>query len=242
MTQQYEQYPFAKLLFLHLFPGAIILAIFITLAYLMQSSAMPAVFWLYIAIPIGMIPTELGYLLYQGKRQNGQFSLKGVLAYQNPLSWKQYLWMVPVTFLSMLLLLTIAGMGDSWIYTNVFGWVPSWANVELLDAADASKPVLLVVVYLFNGLLGPTIEELYFRGYLLPRMSSYGRWADILHTFLFALYHFWSPWRLVQRTIGVLPLAIAAKRGNLNIAIVTHILLNTIGFTLTILGLLAATS
>ncbi|MDX1416759.1 MAG: CPBP family intramembrane glutamic endopeptidase [Candidatus Promineifilaceae bacterium] len=242
MAQQYEQLPFSKLLFLHLFPGAAIAFVFIILAYSMQSSEMPAVFWFFVAIPMGMIPTELGYLLYKGRKRNGHFSLHGILAYQNPLSWKQYLWTVPVTFLSMLILLTLAGTADSWFYTNIFGWLPSWLNIELLDAADISKPLLLIVAYLFNGLLGPIIEELYFRGYLLPRMSAYGRWADLLHTFLFAIYHFWSPWRLIQRTIGVLPLPIAAKRSNLNVAIITHVLLNTIGFTLTISGVLAATS
>jgi membrane protease YdiL (CAAX protease family) len=242
VADQNEQLPLSKLIFLHLFPGVVIALVFITLAYFNQSSEMPAVFWFYLAVPIGMIPTELGYLLHQGRKRNGHFSLAGILAYQNPLSWKQYLWMVPATFLSMLILLTLAGTGDSWFYTNLFGWLPAWLNIELLDAADVSKPVLLIVAYLFNGLLGPTIEELYFRGYLLPRLSVYGRWADLLHSFLFAIYHFWSPWRLVQRTIGVLPLAIAAKRSNLNVAIITHVLLNTVGFTLTILGILAAPS
>jgi len=237
MAQQYEQLPFSKLVFLHLFPGAVVAIVFITLAYFMQSSEMPAVFWFYVAIPIGVIPAELGYLLYQGRKRNGYFSLNGILAYQNPLSRKQYLWMVPAAFLSSIILLTLAGVADSWIYSNVFGWLPHWLDVELLDAADVSKPLLLIVAYLFSGLLGPTIEEIYFRGYLLPRVSAYGRWANLLNAFLFALYHFWSPWRLVQRTIGGLPLTIAPKRGNLNVAIITHVLLNTVGITLTVLGL-----
>lgn len=242
MAQPYEQLPFPKLVFLHLFPGAVIAFVFIILAYFMRSSEMPAVFWFYLAIPMGMIPAELGYLLNKGRQRNGNLSLNGVLAYQDPLSWKQYLWMVPATFVSMLVMLTLAGVGDSWFYTNVFGWLPSWLDVELLDAADVSQPLLLIAAFLFSGLVGPIIEELYFRGYLLPRMSAYGRWADLLHTFLFATYHFWSPWRLVQRTIAVLPLAIAPKHSNLNVAIITHVLLNTIGFTLTIIGILAAAS
>ena len=39
-----------------------------------------------------------------------------------------------------------------------------------------------------------------------------------------------------------LPLAVAEKRGNLNVSIITYVLANTIGFTLTILGAMAAAS
>jgi membrane protease YdiL (CAAX protease family) len=43
-------------------------------------------------------------------------------------------------------------------------------------------------------LAGPILEELYFRGYLLPRLSRFGRNAPLLETLLFTIYHFWQPW------------------------------------------------
>ncbi|MCB8928593.1 MAG: CPBP family intramembrane metalloprotease [Ardenticatenaceae bacterium] len=240
MNTQVEKMPLSKLIFLHLFPGFTIALVFVLLATFMKSAEVPALFWLVVAIPIGLIPTELGYLLYVGKQQNGRFSLKGILGYQNPLSWKQYLWMVPATFISMLVLFTIAGVADPFIYETMFGWLPSWLNVELLDVAFFTKPLPLIITYLSVNMMAPAIEELYFRGYLLPRISQYGRWATLMHTFLFGLYHVWSPWHAIQRGIGTLPLAISAKRGNLNVAIITHVLVNTIGFTLSILGAMAA--
>ena len=36
------------------------------------------------------------------------------------------------------------------------------------------------------------MEELYFRGYLLPRLSRYGRWAPLLGGLFFGLYHVWQ--------------------------------------------------
>ncbi|MEV0111553.1 CPBP family intramembrane glutamic endopeptidase [Nocardia sp. NPDC050799] len=51
----------------------------------------------------------------------------------------------------------------------------------------------------------PLIEELYFRGFLLPRIAHLGGWAPVLSTVLFALYHFWSPWVFVSRVIFTFP-------------------------------------
>jgi membrane protease YdiL (CAAX protease family) len=56
----------------------------------------------------------------------------------------------------------------------------------------------------------PIVEELYFRGYLLPRLSYLGGWAIMVNSLLFALYHFTTPWALVSRTLITLPLAYVA--------------------------------
>ena len=43
------------------------------------------------------------------------------------------------------------------------------------------------------------VEELYFRGYLLPRISRLGAWAPLVNTVLFSLYHLFTPWLSVGR-------------------------------------------
>lgn len=58
----------------------------------------------------------------------------------------------------------------------------------------------------FNGVVGPVVEELYFRGHLLPRIDRYGRWAPVLNTVLFSLYHFWTPWQNPAHILGILPM------------------------------------
>jgi hypothetical protein len=37
---------------------------------------------------------------------------------------------------------------------------------------------------LLNGVIGPVVEELYFRGFLLPRMEGLGRWAPLVNVTL----------------------------------------------------------
>jgi uncharacterized protein len=85
-------------------------------------------------------------------------------------------------------------------------------------------------IFLITGILAPYVEELYFRGFLLPRMAWMKSWAPVAEAFLFALYHFWSPWQLVTRFLAVLPLVyIVNRKRDLRIGVAAHWLLNTIG-------------
>ena len=61
-----------------------------------------------------------------------------------------------------------------------------------------------------NAIVGPIVEEVYFRGYLLPRISRFGAWAPLINTVLFSVYHFWTPWQNVGRLIGFLPIVYTA--------------------------------
>jgi membrane protease YdiL (CAAX protease family) len=97
--------------------------------------------------------------------------------------------------------------------------------------------VFFAAAFLINGLVGPIVEELYFRGYLLPRLSRFGRGAAVLNAVLFSLYHFWTPWQNLGRILGLLPwiLTVQAKR-SLKLSMAVHISVNTIF----LLGMLAA--
>jgi membrane protease YdiL (CAAX protease family) len=103
----------------------------------------------------------------------------------------------------------------------------------------------LITTYALVGVLGvivgPIVEEMYFRGHLLPRMGHAGKWSPLLHSFLFALYHMWTPWMIITRTLGTLPLVWAAKRRSLYLSIAVHIAVNTVDF-ITAIAFIAAMS
>jgi membrane protease YdiL (CAAX protease family) len=63
----------------------------------------------------------------------------------------------------------------------------------------------MVICLPLTGISLPLIEELYFRGFLLPRIAHLGGWAPLVSTVLFSLYHFWSPWVFVSRVIFMFP-------------------------------------
>ena len=84
------------------------------------------------------------------------------------------------------------------------------------------------MILIFNVFLAPMVEELYFRGYLLPRMK--GKFAILFQSFLFAAYHFFSPWMIIAITLGFLPILFGVKKKNIYVGIIAHILCNSVGF------------
>ncbi|HXL59059.1 MAG TPA: CPBP family intramembrane glutamic endopeptidase, partial [Chitinophagaceae bacterium] len=83
---------------------------------------------------------------------------------------------------------------------------------------------------MLNGFLAPYVEEIYFRGYLLPRMAAWGKWAFVLNAILFSLYHFWQPYIYLTLILSLLPMTYMVwKTKDLRLGILTHCLLNIIG-------------
>jgi uncharacterized protein len=126
---------------------------------------------------------------------------------------------------------------DSALLKTVFGWVP--AGFTATTAADAasyatySRTILLITfgsLILINGVAAPIVEELYFRGYLMPRISRFGWKTPLLEDVLFALYHIWQPWAYVTilLTMPAYIFPVFRKR-NIYIGIWAHTSLNIVG-------------
>ncbi len=89
------QYTLSRSLALHLMPGAVTTLIYIVLAPLVTRAGFPTRLALLAATLIGFVPLELGHLFIMGKRLNGDWSLKGVMLYGRPGTWRQYALLVP---------------------------------------------------------------------------------------------------------------------------------------------------
>ena len=176
-----EQHSVGQSILLHLLPGLLILVFYIITAPLMEGLGHPSGTALFIAIGVVLIPFELGYLLYQGKKLNGTFSLKGIVLYRKPMPWWQYVLLgLPLFLWVGVIFMILAPPIDEVIINSLFSWVPDWFFLFDVDKLDQySQTTLLVVAILnltLNGVAGPVVEELYFRGYLLPRLSP---WWDV---------------------------------------------------------------
>jgi membrane protease YdiL (CAAX protease family) len=228
---------------LHLLPGVLTGTIFFSLQPMVVAAGYPPHVALVLAIPLAMIPVALGLLLYLGYKRNSRLSLQGVVLYRTPIPRWKYFVFVPLVLMASL---TVLGLGfrlDDILRTTVFGWMPplDW------DPGGGYTRAVLVVSYLLAALfvvLGESVvEELYFRGFLLPRMRYAGRWATPLHCFLFALYHVWQPWRLVSVAIGMSPVVFAVRRTrNIYVGMIVHVLLNSFDVIAGIVFILAMTS
>lgn len=221
-----EQHSILQSIIYHLLPGILIGVFYFLVRRPIENLGYPSVMSLILAIIFILIPFELGYLLYQGKKMNGTYTLKGIISYNNSIPvWQLILWVV-IVFVLTGVIFTFLKPLELFFQSKLFFWIPQM-NPGL--DGNYSKQILIftyVMFFFFVALLGPFVEELYFRGYLLPRMK--GKFGPLLHSFLFAVYHIFTPWMILTRTIGLLPLVYAVRRKNIYVGIIVHILLNTI--------------
>ena len=216
----------------HLLPGLVILTAYILITPFLRSLGMPSMMSLWLICLLALVPLELGILYWLGKKRNDQFSLEGiVLNREKTPAWQFALWTF-VALAAAVLCFALFGALDG-VLQKLFAWLPGWFFFNSEDLSVYSNGLQFVNwlgIFLITGILASYVEELYFRGFLLPRMAWMKGWAPLIEAFLFALYHFWSPWQLVTRFLAVLPLIfIVNRKRDLRIGVAAHWLLNTIG-------------
>ncbi len=239
-----QQHSAIRSILLHLIPGIPIIAgLFIfSLPFFPGSLGIDielrVVFGFTLSLLIALIPVQLGILFYAGKKLNGRLSLKGVVGFTEKSPLKSYLIFVPLVLVyAILLFVVVSPLITPSITETLFAWYPQEYNLQNImahpgDLSGHEGIYLLLGLYiLVNGVLGPLVEELYFRGYLLPRMNGYARkWSPALNVALFSLYHFFSPWENPIRILAFLPLGyLVSKKRDIRFSILVHVLMNTGG-------------
>ena len=194
-----------------------------------------------------LVPIELGIILKASKIEYGKYSLESAFAEQE----KSSLWKVLIIAFAFL---GIAGLLSAFIApienqvfaeirSNVLNSLPAgfdWTNYKYQKTF--SKPILIITCAyygIFNVLIAPITEELFFRGYLTSHYEKQKSFTPIMIAILFSLYHFWLPFNNVFRILAFAPVAyVAYKKKNLYISISFHCLCNlfsTLSFMLAVL-------
>jgi membrane protease YdiL (CAAX protease family) len=150
------------------------------------------------------------------------------------------LWTVPLVAWFMLVLILSVGVLDKAIADAVFSWYPESVREFVSFDEDTAYATWVLVVFfaaafVVNGVIGPVVEELYFRGHLLPRIDRFGRGAPVLNAVLFSLYHFWTPWQNLGRILALLPWIYTVwRKRSVKLSIAVHISVNTLFLLLVI--------
>jgi membrane protease YdiL (CAAX protease family) len=234
-TPQPDQLRPARLLLLFLVPGALMTLTFVALAPVVEAIGLPPIAALLAAIIGVLVPIELGVVLWASRGASGRLA---AVSYRRPIPPQVWIWLVPT-----LIVAAFAGFGlhqviEPLLIDRLFGWLPGWFVTPIqLDQVGAFSRMAWIVTFAgflaINGFIGPIVEELYFRGYLLPRMEYLGRWAPLVNVTLFSLYHFWSPWQIAARIMGFGPTVYAVRwRRNVYLGMVVHCSLNTLAVML----------
>ncbi|MEO6231649.1 MAG: CPBP family intramembrane glutamic endopeptidase [Ferruginibacter sp.] len=219
-----------KSVLFHLYPGLLITTGFILLTPLFMRYGFPPQFGMLLSIILVAVPILFFHLLSAKKAEN-KTSIMQLNGFTKKLpTGKLILYAVGLVVLAFVIWGATQPL-NAVITKQLLSWLPDWYTEQDFSGYGKNKIVITLVFNLvLNGFLAPLIEEIYFRGYLLPRMKSWGRWAFVVNAILFSLYHFWQPYIYVTLILSLLPMTwLVWKTKDLRLAILTHSLLNIIG-------------
>jgi membrane protease YdiL (CAAX protease family) len=159
-------------------PGILTTAAFLLLRSLLDPSGYPPLLALLLAAMLADLPILLGVMLVVGKRQNGRYSPEGVVLYRERVSWKTFALVFVGTFVVVYFLMMATTPLSTMLEETVFSWLPDWMFLDEQTQYQAYDRGVLLVTFglqlVLTGVALPWVEELYFRGYLLPRLSRLG--------------------------------------------------------------------
>jgi membrane protease YdiL (CAAX protease family) len=189
-----------KIIFLGLFPGIITLLAGIIFTNPLFGIELPFLLVGIIAMTcLGSIPTELAIIKYFSWKEKKK--IKEIILFKNKTTIKKFVISILITFLFAGIAYVIVEPYEAkmWDYLKVFNFIPDWFRMDAINLHDYNDMKIIVLFYyLLNGIIAPIVEEIYFRGYLLPRMDFLGKAAPLINVILFSIYHFFHHGKLLQ--------------------------------------------
>jgi membrane protease YdiL (CAAX protease family) len=209
--------------------------------------------WNYTVSFAGMFPLLLGAALIAFRLEGNTLSWTGLKQRFRIKSMGQREWRWTAGLL-------VVYTGGQLLLSPTAGWLASHLPLPLPDGlptvldpriAKSSIPTELLgvqlqgdwgmalwyMVVLALNILG---EELWWRGYILPRQElTHGRWTWLVHGLLWTFFHVPLWWNLVSLLPSTLSLSYVAWRlKNTSPGIIVHLLMNGLGFGMVLLGIL----
>jgi membrane protease YdiL (CAAX protease family) len=223
------------LIVLHLLPGLIFGGFFLLLSSVFIKHGLTGYLALLVSIPVCLAPIELGIMLFWSARFTGNRSLSQAIAYRRKGTVVEYIALPLFLFICWGVLSIAINPISQYLAAHLTFWLPVWATQEALIADLASRSpaqwsIALGLGVLLSGFVAPAVEELYFRGFLLPRMEHWGWVAPVINSLLFALQHFYFPENVPGIFVAFVPISfVAMVKKNWRIGFLTHSLFNLLG-------------
>ncbi|WP_102125266.1 CPBP family intramembrane glutamic endopeptidase [Deinococcus planocerae] len=215
---------------LHLLPGWVAGAIYLPLGAALHRAGLPPVWGLLLVTVAVLLPLELALLWRAG----------ALPSLRRPRADARLLGAAGLTLLASAVLPGLAVPLEG-VTRPLLPLLPGWVldPAQGLAALPESLRALTLAAWLVVfGFAGPTVEEAYFRGWLLGRLSPLGRAAAPVNALLFALYHLWQPQHVLRVALTALPLAVARLRtGRLLPGVIAHVTVNVVAWGLLALSL-----
>jgi membrane protease YdiL (CAAX protease family) len=231
-----EQDSLVKSLVLHTYTGALVMLFNVIVTPIVLPWAPPVLVGV-IAFVLVSAPLQIGYMLLLGKRRNGELSLEGIVRYREKIPMAEGV-IITLLMVVAFIILSLVGMPVStYLSENVFSWLPNWMlnmDSRLYTGSETTLWVTFILVLMIDGILNPIVEEAYWRGCLMPRLSRLGAWAPAINGILFGLQHFWQPYNYLNIILFSMLLAyVVWWKRSIWLSIAVHCGLNTIAALIT---------
>ena len=206
----------------HLAPGAALLAFVLVTAPLLRRAGLPPVWGVLAGALLVLAPVELA-LVHRALRRAG--SGWAALGLRRPRRAD-----LPALLLAGAAALLLPGLvvaAEPLLTAALPGWLPQ-VGVDGLDRHPLPVQVTTLVLWAVAAVLvGPAVEEVYFRGWLLPRLPGGALRACTFNAVLFGVYHLWQPQAVLTVAVTALPLAALVRaRGNPVLSFLVHAAVN----------------
>lgn len=238
-----EPVSWPRAVWLHLSPGLPVMALYLVGGRWLEHRGQPADLALAAGIVLFMLPIELGRALRAGHRATGRWGFAGGVDFRQPMPARRFVGRASLLLVvSFGLLFATLGIGTA-LADGPLAFLPHFLSPHY-DWTTLPRPRLWllavgVILIVVNGLLAPWIEEVYFRGHLLPRLPGTPAVNVVAGGVLFAVEHLWQP----QNWILIGPLAIllgwaTLRWRNIWLAYTVHAFANSFGIVILLIGLL----
>jgi membrane protease YdiL (CAAX protease family) len=232
-----DRHGVAVSLALHLLPGLAILAAYLLWTPFLAGLGLHAEGSQYLAFLLVGIPLSLWIMARHGFAKTGRWSIRAAVALDSPMSGRR--WVLAICFLVAFAGYIAAidpltrGM-SSGIAAQMEGALPGWFlnpySHRFAHPGETAILGTLVLRLLVDGLLHPVVEEIYFRGYLMPRLGWMGAWSPAVCAVFFALFHTWQPQNIPGIALTVLPwMYFVWWTRSLKLSILIHCMGNSLG-------------
>ncbi|MFX0010923.1 MAG: lysostaphin resistance A-like protein [Candidatus Hermodarchaeota archaeon] len=197
----------------------------------MVSLGFPTLFALVLTDLFIIVLLELIILLFIAKRKKNTFKIKAIVPYTKKIPILHLLAYVAILFVYGYLISMLLSPVSVFLKDSLFNWMPDVFLTETFDPSPYS-PMNLMITAIFAiiiiGIAVPIVEELYFRGFLMSRISRLGKiWAPLTIVILWSIYHLWAPWNIITFIILYFPIAwVVMRTENVYISIIAHALAN----------------
>jgi len=243
-AQTHPQHSLGKTILLHISPGILTTLALLIFKPLINLTDYPPLLLFLLAVLLIDLPFMLGVMLNEGKKLNRRLSLEGVVLYREKVPWKTFAMVFVGAFVVLYLIIMVSTPLNSMLAETVFPWLPEWFffdNAAQYEVYAKNNLILVFTLQLvITGVILPWVEELYFRGYLLPRISRYGNWSPLMGGLLFGLYHGWQ----LYGWVGVSLLGIGLGyvvwwKKDIRLSISLHVFANAVARLVLLMSVLA---